>query len=387
MAGNAATDLVNYWMDTTDPKVTGAIGNDTLNLYGILADDESAALADEWLRNEPQEDIEEHPASLADDESPADETDMAIPTLEDGDEAEVEAQSETEVTDETQEGTEPLSVSSDEDDALLALDEASSSVSDEAETIADDVSLDEESESEEDPEAQADSQAEASGSEEADDSYDASVSEESGSLYEGSSEDESSGDSEEQDDSSDGTEEQDNNEDVSWERNPEYVIPEWNHWAIYPDGVFIDGALYGTDGDDALHTGGGLSAYGGQGNDLLDGDEATLYGGNGNDILWGNGDALLYGGDGDDLYVWSFGSGNNLIVETEDSTGGQDVLRLVDVRENEVTFKSLANGDLQIIINSPGQEKYGDERTITIQGGTGIELIRFKDAEWELLSI
>jgi Ca2+-binding RTX toxin-like protein len=387
-----------------NPQLTGAIGNDTLSLYGILSDDESAALADEWMRNEPQEDVEEYPPSEATDEWLADETELAMTGLEPGDEGEAEPESESEATEAVEENADPLSDSSEGENTLLAQDEDSSAVPVDAdETTEGDVILDE----------QTDTDVEVSGLEETDENYEAIPGEEFDFLLEKTIVGETS----------DASEQPNNEEDPSPERNPEYVIPEWVYAVTQAEGVnvgehileggefndlLISGGgdtqvfggagddillsgggpeiLYGGDGRDELSTGGGgVTAYGEEGSDfLIGGGGDILYGGNGNDILWGNGDKL-YGGDGDDLYVWSFGSSSNLIAESADSSGGHDVLRLVDVRENEVTLETLANGDWQIIINSPKQEEYGNGRTITIEGGAGIELIRFKDAEWNLL--
>ncbi len=84
--------------------------------------------------------------------------------------------------------------------------------------------------------------------------------------------------------------------------------------------------LYGGDGHDTMSGNSGSDKlYGGTGNDHMEGNAGSdvLYGQNGNDVLYGNegndtlaggkGDDILYGGKGQDVFIFSKGSGNDII--------------------------------------------------------------------------
>lgn len=115
-----------------------------------------------------------------------------------------------------------------------------------------------------------------------------------------------------------------------------------NQRANVLEGLDGDDELYGRQGDDTL--------IGGDGEDDLYGDNGqdTLIGGFGNDDLWG--------GKGGDVFVFTDGSGNDIIYDF-DSNGNRDTIDLTG-HSGASTFDDLA------IVQS------GDDVTITVDSDT-----------------
>ena len=166
------------------------------------------------------------------------------------------------------------------------------------------------------------------------------------------------------------------------------------------DGSDGDDRLNGGDGDDFLRgENGNDTLIGGDGNDeLYDGSGGDhLIGGNGSDILDGYDDNdLLEGGAGNDTYNFSWGYGQDTIVETDITAGNQDTLQLYGLTPSDITITRDDN-NLYIQINSTdGADK------LTLQGffttGGEIERVQFADdviwdmatlvsnAQWETLN-
>ena len=139
--------------------------------------------------------------------------------------------------------------------------------------------------------------------------------------------------------------------------------------------------LDGGDGDDLLRgDNGNDTLIGGQGNDeLYDGSGADhLIGGDGNDILDGYDDNdLLEGGSGNDTYNFSWGYGQDTIIETDTTVGNQDTLRLYGVIPSELTITRDTNNLYVEINGTDGADK------LTIQDffvpGGEIEQVQFDD--------
>lgn len=105
--------------------------------------------------------------------------------------------------------------------------------------------------------------------------------------------------------------------------------------------------LWGYAGDDTLHGDSGSDTlYGGDGNDLLLGgaDNDTLNGEQGNDLLEGGpGADTQNGGNGSDTYRWAPGHGNDVINNYDVSAARYDVLDLVGLGAEQVSFIRSGN--------------------------------------------
>ena len=110
-----------------------------------------------------------------------------------------------------------------------------------------------------------------------------------------------------------------------------------------------DGALNGTAQRDLLlGYNGNDSLSGGAGNDRLEG-------GNGNDTLvGGQGNDTLLGGRGDDTYVFSAGSGQDVIDNTG---GGYDTLRFEGIAFNQVSSGLMKSGNDLVLKVSGGSDQ------------------------------
>jgi Ca2+-binding RTX toxin-like protein len=99
-----------------------------------------------------------------------------------------------------------------------------------------------------------------------------------------------------------------------------------------------DDSLYGESGNDVLRGGDGSdSLFGNSGSDELAGGLGNdiLVGGSGDDILVGDlGDDTLKGGSGNDTYIYSLGSGNDVIEES----GGTDTVNAEFINSDDVIF-------------------------------------------------
>jgi len=128
--------------------------------------------------------------------------------------------------------------------------------------------------------------------------------------------------------------------------------------------------LYGGAGDDSLLGGDGKDAlYGGQGND-------TLSGGNDDDTLWGSmGNDTLTGGDGTDTFVFTAGSGLDIITDFDAENDvlmlegtATDFLKLEDIAAVTVSFAgglmiNLGGGDAVFLAGV----SLGDLETMTLE--------------------
>lgn len=147
-------------------------------------------------------------------------------------------------------------------------------------------------------------------------------------------------------------------------------------------------SIYGGDGSDNLYGENGRDhLVGGDGDDFLDGGDDSdiivggegrdkLYGGSGNDEIFGGGgvdniaggegddfldggagDDFLEGGAGNDTYVFGKGSGNdNIIISPFQNTSKNDVVRIKDLKSDDVVFRRLGyNNTLEIRIKETGE--------------------------------
>ncbi|MDY6867054.1 MAG: calcium-binding protein, partial [Chloroflexota bacterium] len=114
------------------------------------------------------------------------------------------------------------------------------------------------------------------------------------------------------------------------------------HGNDYLDGGKGNDSLYGDAGSDVLQ--------GGTGDDILEGGEGNdyLYGGEGNDEIYlGKGDDYIDGGAGVDTYYYSFGSGDDTIVD-------EGANRLVFDFPFDIYKLTLGLGSLKITVNDSG---------------------------------
>ena len=111
------------------------------------------------------------------------------------------------------------------------------------------------------------------------------------------------------------------------------------------------GVIDAGGGDDGLNGGSGSDRlYGGAGND-------NLYGNDGDDVLDGGADAdSLNGGNGTDTYIFAKGYGNDTVNEWSNDV---TVIKLTDIRSDEITLNSQSENNLVISIN-------GTSDTLTI---------------------
>jgi trimeric autotransporter adhesin len=128
-----------------------------------------------------------------------------------------------------------------------------------------------------------------------------------------------------------------------------------------------DDILRGYGGDDQL--------YGGAGNDELEGltGQDFLDGGYGND--------LLEGGDEADTYIYRKGDGQDTIKDFDLTDGVIDVLKMTNIKSNEVTVTH--NGyDVEIRVNG-SNDKVIIQDFLTSSDGYKIEQIEFADgSKW-----
>lgn len=135
-------------------------------------------------------------------------------------------------------------------------------------------------------------------------------------------------------------------------------------------GTPYDDQIYGSDRDDVIDgLGGDDSLRGFGGNDVLNG-------GDGNDELdGGEGDDKLTGGAGNDLYVLSYGSGRDVIL---DSARNGDVETIYVDDAPEVVTLLRENNDLVVVIDSPLRI---DSMRVTNYFSSGISLlVEFSDS-------
>lgn len=138
-----------------------------------------------------------------------------------------------------------------------------------------------------------------------------------------------------------------------------------------------DDYVFSGRGNDIVSGGSGQDRLsGGTGDDILSGgsDDDVIQGGWGDDVLVdGLGDDLTLGGRGDDIFVFT---DPNLIggdgADTDTFAGGEgrDTLYLVLTETDYATFNS---GDHGTILSDLGIQSTGIERTIAINGRSGIE--------------
>lgn len=111
------------------------------------------------------------------------------------------------------------------------------------------------------------------------------------------------------------------------------------------------GVIDAGNGDDGLNGGSGSDKlYGGSGID-------NLYGNDGDDVLDGGADTdSLNGGNGTDTYIFAKGYGNDTVNEWSNDV---TVIRLTDIRSDEITLNSQSENNLVISVN-------GTSDTLTI---------------------
>ena len=123
--------------------------------------------------------------------------------------------------------------------------------------------------------------------------------------------------------------------------------------------------IYGGSGADTIYGGSGSDyIFGNNGSDIIYGENGNdnLNGGNGNDTLIGDAGAdTLTGGLGRDIFVYSAGSGNDIIT---DYTAGQDSISLLS---GTVTGSSISGNDLVLKIGTSSIKiSNGKSKRITI---------------------
>lgn len=132
-----------------------------------------------------------------------------------------------------------------------------------------------------------------------------------------------------------------------------------------------DDYLDGSDGNDVIHGYSGNDIlFGGNGNDELYGSEGSdiIYGGSGADYFECDaGNDIIYGGTGADFYTWRRGDGDDLVIEEGKSRN--NVFELYHITKDEVQFKELENGDLQLII-AASSPNHTDGGVITFKAGS-----------------
>ncbi|WP_208109775.1 calcium-binding protein, partial [Dongia mobilis] len=138
--------------------------------------------------------------------------------------------------------------------------------------------------------------------------------------------------------------------------------------------------LHGGDGNDWLEGGNGKDVlYGGDGNDMLFGDDGAdeLYGGDGNDCLWGGkGADSFFGGDGNDIFH---------DIDNEDLKGNSPVIIGGDGEDiammgllSNFRADSKNNDDQYVreieVLNFEGQDKNGKDTTIVLDSESVIDM-------------
>jgi Ca2+-binding RTX toxin-like protein len=122
--------------------------------------------------------------------------------------------------------------------------------------------------------------------------------------------------------------------------------------------------MYGGNGNDTMTGGTSVTAYGDDGNDVLDGDESFLYGGNGNDTLTG-GFSNLFGGDGDDVLTTYFSS-NVTGGNGNDTLNGSDGLELFVFNAPTEGVDTIVN-----FVRSSIPPEFGDRIVVSASGFGG----------------
>ena len=127
-----------------------------------------------------------------------------------------------------------------------------------------------------------------------------------------------------------------------------------------------------------------LNTASGAGNDILFGNAGDdwISGGAGNDMISGGlDDDLLKGGDGSDTYEYSLGDGSDVIVETGNSLG-IDNLNFSDLNSTDISW-SRTGDDLILTIKATGDKITVQDQFASNQHG--IENIHFADDQaWDV---
>ncbi len=157
--------------------------------------------------------------------------------------------------------------------------------------------------------------------------------------------------------------------------------------------------IYGGDGDDMIDGRDNADMLdGGAGNDVISGgagnDEIAgfygddvLEGGEGDDILIGEeGNDILMGGSGNDTYIFSRGYGQDIIIDSDITTGNVDTIFLDgDIQPSDVSLQRSGD-DLVLSIN-------GTDDALTVSGWFSgdenkIEQVQFADGTtWDAAAI
>lgn len=136
----------------------------------------------------------------------------------------------------------------------------------------------------------------------------------------------------------------------------------------------LAGALFGGDGNDSLASGlGDDIVQGDSGSDFLRGNRGddTLYGGQGGDVLRGDdGDDRLFGGGGSDDFVFTRGSGDDIV---EDFANGQD----------QIDLSALRIASFAALSSSAVDRAGGMLIDLTSSGGTTIFIAGFTKAQFD----
>ena len=151
------------------------------------------------------------------------------------------------------------------------------------------------------------------------------------------------------------------------------------------DGLAGNDTIRAGDGNDTVWGNlGNDTLYGGNGADTLLGGEGndTLYGEAGNDTLTGGkGADHLEGGAGNDVYLFSFGDGNDTISNNDASANRKDILQFTDVASTEL--RGIRRSGNHLILD------YGIEDSITLINAAvnvNYQINEFKFADGQILT-
>jgi len=165
------------------------------------------------------------------------------------------------------------------------------------------------------------------------------------------------------------------------------------------DGMEGNDVLYGRNGDDTLSGSAGHDTlYGEEGNDVLQGGEGDdrLYGGGGSDVLDGGaGDDVLNGGDryfysgsnGNDTYLFGRGSGRDVIVDVDSTSGNLDtILFHSDIVPSDIRLQRV--GDSLRLSLAGTEDSLTVDNWFTGSGASRVERIQFADGTaWDVSAI
>jgi Ca2+-binding RTX toxin-like protein len=138
------------------------------------------------------------------------------------------------------------------------------------------------------------------------------------------------------------------------------------------DHVTVEGEIWGDTVDTTISNVEVIQFYdvalikGTDDDDVLDGTVGS------NIFLAGAGDDILVGHGNDDVFMYTSGDGSDIIFDDGGVNGGDDILRLTDLNQNDVTLTRV-NADLQIEVIATGETiSVANQFTSSIDPATGL---------------